>query len=101
MIIKNEKSKLTLDEMDYRPIDKFKNDNFNYELKVDMANQIIDNITDNIYIISNKLESIQKIAKTLNLDINKEIENIINNIYDIFNSGNDWYKICNEFNSLE
>ena len=51
---------MNINEADYKAISKLRNDNFNYELKIDMANEIINDISDNVYIISNKLEAIQK-----------------------------------------
>lgn len=94
------KSKMKIDEAEYRTLNKLDNTNNAYEMKIDFANQIIDDIQDNIYNLSNKLESIQKIAKSLHLDIDDDIDAVINSIYAIFESGDAWYHICEQFEKL-
>jgi len=91
---------IELNEADYRHIDKIQNDNFNYELKVDMANAIIGDISDNLYTMTTKIESIQKIANSLGINIDNEINNIILELNDIF-SNSDWQNILNKFNLLD
>ena len=89
-------NKKILDEADYKSISKLRNDNFNYELKIDMANEIINDISDNVYIISNKLEAIQKIAKSIGLNIDFEVDEIIGNLNGLF-EGVAWDNILSEF----
>ena len=91
---------MNMNEADYRAISKLRNDNFNYELKIDMANEIISDISDNVYIISNKLESIQKIAKSIGLNIDFEVDEIIGNLNGLF-EGVAWDNILSEFENLE
>lgn len=91
---------MNINEADYRAISKLKNDNFNYELKIDMANEIISDISDNVYIISNKLEAIQKIAKSIGLNIDFEVDEIIGNLNELF-EGVAWDNILSEFENLE
>ena len=91
---------MNINEADYRAISKLKNDNFNYELKIDMANEIISDISDNVYIISNKLEAIQKIAKSIGLNIDFEVDEIIGNLNGLF-EGVAWDNILSEFENLE
>ena len=93
-------NKKILDEADYKSISKLRNDNFNYELKIDMANEIINDISDNVYIISNKLEAIQKIAKSIGLNIDFEVDEIIGNLNGLF-EGVAWDNILSEFENLE
>jgi hypothetical protein len=89
---------ITIDEADYVTFRKIDNDRY-YGLSLDIANGIIDDISDNVYNLANKLEALQKVLKTSGLDITDNITAIKLQIDNIFHSEK-WFDIIDAANEL-
>jgi hypothetical protein len=91
---------IAIKEADYKPLRKISNDNYKYGLKFDIANDVISDITDNIYNLENKLEGLQKIFKNSDIDISNNILDIIIELDRLFSSDK-WNSIIDKIDSAE
>lgn len=93
--------KLSLDEAEFRRVGRVDSDisTSNY-LKLNLIDEILGDISDEVFTIITKLESIQRLARHMNY--NAPVDNIINSLEDLFdiNCNYDWKEIIDELNRL-
>ena len=62
--------KLTLDEAEFRRVGRVSSDiSTNNYLKLEMIDEILGDISDEVFTITTKLESIKRLAKHMNYDV--------------------------------
>lgn len=90
--------KLLIKEANYRnvgivPTDLASDTKF---LKLDLLNQVTEDISDELYTIITKLESVQRLAKSIGYkDVDNKIDNIINTLSNTLDKdkNTDWKEI--------
>lgn len=94
--------KLTLDEAEFRRVGRVSSDiSTNNYLKLEMIDEILGDISDEVFTITTKLGSIKRLAKHMNYDV--PIENIIDDLESLFDTdyNENWKMIIDGLNSLD
>lgn len=93
--------KLELDEADFRRVGRVNSDGSTYNyLKLEMIDEILGDISDEVFTITTKLESIKRLAKQMNYDA--PVENIIDNLQELFDVDYNtaWKELIDNLNDL-
>lgn len=94
--------KLTLDEAEFRRVGRVSSDiSTNNYLKLEMIDEILGDISDEVFTIITKLESIKRLAKHMNYDV--PIDCIIDNLESLFDIdyNDDWKVVIDGLNNLD
>ena len=93
--------KLQLNESEFRRVGRVDSDiSTNNYLKLEMIDEILGDISDEIFTITTKLESIKRLAKHMNYDV--PVESIIYDLENLFNINynSEWKDIIDNLNNL-
>lgn len=93
--------KLQLNESEFRRVGRVDSDiSTNNYLKLEMIDEILGDISDEIFTITTKLESIKRLAKHMNYDA--PVESIIYDLENLFNIdyNSEWKDIIDNLNNL-
>lgn len=84
----------------YKTVDKIAVNDDYMGLSIDNANHIIDEISDNMYVLRNKIEDLNRIGESLGIyDISEYTESLNNEIANLFDSYL-WQNILRKFQEV-